>query len=73
MRAVQAVLREIAGLFVDDGSLAALILLWLAVVWLVLPRLEIVAQWRGPIMVAGLLVLLVLSAWRFARKRTTKS
>ena len=34
MNALRAILNELAGLFVDDGGLAVLVLAWLAVCWL---------------------------------------
>ena len=40
MSVLRTILNELAGLFVDDGSLAVLVLAWLAVCWLLLPRLQ---------------------------------
>lgn len=68
MRWIGTVLREIFGLFVDDGSFAVAILVWLAVVWLVLPRLAVPAVWVGPVLFAGLALILVESATRRARR-----
>jgi hypothetical protein len=65
---IRAVAREIYGLFVDDGAFALLILLWLAIVWQGLPRLGFPPQWTGALLFAGLALLLVGSAMRYARR-----
>ena len=62
------IFREVLGLFVDDGSLAIAILLWLGALWL-LP-LGAFARWKGLILFAGLAFILVGSALRYARKRS---
>lgn len=69
MNALKAMLREIFGLFVDDGSLAIAVLVWLALLRLLLPQLSVPAVWRGVILVAGLLGILLESALRRARQR----
>lgn len=65
---MRTVLREVFGLFVDDGSFAIAILAWLLLVWLVLPRLGVEAGWTGLILFAGLALILVESATRRARQ-----
>jgi hypothetical protein len=52
MRALATILRELVGLFVDDGSLAAGAVVWAAICGLGLPLLGV-----GPRAEAGLLVL----------------
>jgi hypothetical protein len=69
VNALKAMLREIFGLFVDDGSLAIAVLVWLALLRLLLPQLPVPAVWRGVILVAGLLGILLESALRRARQR----
>lgn len=64
---LRSILTEIWGLFVDDGSFALAILIWLAVCWLVLPRFGVPPQAEGPILFAGLAIVLVESAFRRAR------
>jgi uncharacterized membrane protein len=59
--------REIYGLFVDDGSFALAILLWLGVVWLLCPRLA-ATEWQGVIQFGGLALILIESAARRARR-----
>ena len=66
---VRSVLREVIGLFVDDGSYAAAILVWLLLAIFVLPRLAPGAHWTGPVLFAGLAVILIESALRFSRRR----
>lgn len=61
-------LREVFGLFVDDGSLAITMLVRLALLWL-LPQLSVSLVWHGVILFAGLLAILLESALRRARQR----
>ncbi len=68
MSAVGAVLRELWGLFVDDGLFALLILIWLVVVW-GLPRLGIPAALACILFAVGLAALLVASTARRAAQR----
>jgi hypothetical protein len=68
MKVVQTALREIYGLFVDDGSYALAILFWLLIVGLVFPRLPGGGSWRGPLLFLGLIVLLLENVRRSARK-----
>ena len=62
------ILREIFGLFVDDGAFAVTILVWLAVVALVPPRLGLDPSWTAVLLFAGLAVILIESATRRARR-----
>ena len=59
---------EFIGLFVDDGSLAAAVLIWIGAAWLLLPRLGLPPHWSTPILFIGLAVILVESAVRRARQ-----
>ena len=59
---------EFIGLFVDDGSLAVAVLAWLAVAWLLLPRLPLPPALPPAILFAGLASILVESALRRARQ-----
>lgn len=68
MRWFKAVLREVCGLFVDDGSFALAILVWLAIVWLVLSRVATLSVWCGPVLFAGLALILIWSAARRAKR-----
>lgn len=66
---LRSILQEIYGLFVDDGSFAIAILVWLALLWLLLPHLPVPAVWHGAILFAGLIAILIESALRRARQR----
>jgi hypothetical protein len=69
MQRLRSVVREIVGLFVDDGSFAVAILVWLAVV-LVLSRVVAEGRWLGCGLFVGLAVVLVESVLRSARRRS---
>lgn len=67
-RTLGAILTEIYGLFVEDGPLAAAILAWVAFAALALPRLDVARAWGGPILFAGLAVILIAGSLRGARR-----
>ena len=69
MRTFLTIIEDLWGLFVDDGTLAVGIVLWLLLVALVLPRTGISAQFDGAILVAGLILGLMENIWRAARKK----
>lgn len=58
---------ELAGLFVDDARFAGAILLWLALTWLLLPRLGLPAPLPPLVLFAGLAAILAESALHRAR------
>lgn len=60
---------ELIGLFVDDGALAAGVLIWLLICWLLLPRAGLPTVWPPFILFAGLMLILVESVVRAARRR----
>jgi hypothetical protein len=66
---IVASLRELIGLFVDDGSLAVTALAWLAVCGLVLPSLGVAGAWLGVALFAGLAAILAENALRTARRQ----
>lgn len=68
MHWLRAILREIFGLFVDDGSFALSILAWLCVVWLLLYRPFVSPRWTGLILFLGLALILLGSTTRYARR-----
>ena len=63
------IVAELFGLFIDDGSFAIAILVWLGVLWLALPHLPINDIWRAMILFAGLAIILIESVLRRARQR----
>jgi membrane protein implicated in regulation of membrane protease activity len=69
MRWLKSIVREILGLFVDDGSLAIAILIWLALTVALLPRVAETRWWANLVLFAGLAVILIESVLRYARQR----
>jgi hypothetical protein len=68
MRWLKTIVAEVFGLFVDDGSFALAILVWLGVVWAGVSRLRMPSVWHGVVLFAGLTAILAASAWRGARR-----
>jgi hypothetical protein len=68
MLGLKTVMAEFIGLFVDDGSFAIAIVVWLVVIWLTMPWLRIGGTLDGFVLFAGLAVILVESALRGARR-----
>jgi hypothetical protein len=66
MRWLRSIVREIVELFVDDGSFAVAILVWLVVV--LLGRMVAEGRWLGCVFFGGLAVVLIESVLRFARR-----
>ena len=69
MSSLKSIWSELIGLFVDDGSFAVAILVWLLACGLVLPRLGLHPVLPPAILFAGLIVVLALSAVTRAGKR----
>jgi hypothetical protein len=69
MNWLKNILREVFGLFVDDGSFALAIILWLAVVRWATPHLNIPSDITGVILFAGLALILAESATRYSRRK----
>lgn len=67
---LKSIAREILALFVDDGSFAIAILVWLALSVVGLPHIGAHQRVTGPVLFAGLAVILVESVLRFSRRRT---
>jgi hypothetical protein len=67
MKMIRTIVRELVGLFIDDGRLALSIVVWLAIVWLVLPAIGASAVVRGLALFLGLGSILVENAVRGAR------
>jgi hypothetical protein len=64
MAALRKIVAELVGLFVDDGSLAAVVLVWIAICGLVLPS----GHPHGLILFLGLALILAENVLRGARK-----
>ena len=69
MNWLKNIFHEVFGLFVDDGSFALAILLWLAVVRWAMPYLNVPSSLTGIILFAGLAVILADSATRYSRRK----
>ena len=66
MNVIKTALLEVFGLFVEDGSYAVAILVWLLCAGLLIPRLP-AASWHAPILFAGLILILLENVARSAR------
>jgi hypothetical protein len=69
MKWLKNIFREVFGLFVDDGSFALAILIWLAIVRWATPHLNISSGITGVILFAGLALILAESATRYSRHK----
>jgi hypothetical protein len=67
---LRSIVREVWGLFVDDGSFAAAIVVWLALAVLVLPRVGVSMRAAGPALFAGLVAILIESVLRAGHRRS---
>ncbi len=68
-RGLNTTLREIYGLFVDDGVFAGAILCWLLLIRMLMKAALASAVLLVLLLFAGLAVILVESATRYARRR----
>lgn len=68
MKTIMTALQEVYGLFVEDGSLALGILLWLGITAWLLPRFAISEGYRAPLLFGGLCALLLENVYRSARR-----
>jgi hypothetical protein len=69
---MKTALSELVSLFVEDGSLALAILIWLALAGLLVPRFDGSSLWQGAVLFAGLALILIENTWRRARGGRTK-
>jgi len=65
---LKIILVEIYGLFVDDGSFALVIVVWLGIASFMLPRIDIPSSANALILFAGLLLIMLESVLRRAGK-----
>jgi hypothetical protein len=72
VKVVITAITEVFGLFVEDGSLAIGILVWLAVAAFVFPLIAGSDTWRAPVLFVGLVALLVENVLRSARRHLRK-
>ena len=64
----KAILNELFGLFVDDGSLAVNLLAWTVLAGGALALLSDGGSWQAPVMLAGYLAILIENVLRSARE-----
>lgn len=66
---LKTILDEGYGLFVDDGSFAAAILLWIAATRVISWASIVPGEWSGVLLFAGLALILLWSTTSRARRR----
>jgi hypothetical protein len=66
MRVLTAIFQGLVSLFVDDGTFAATILIWIAFYGLMLQFLP-AGSWQGPTLFIGLAFILIENARRGAK------
>lgn len=69
MQSLKKIFTELFGLFVENGSFALAILIWLGLAWLVVPHLAIPPILSGPILFAGLALILIENTTRTSRPK----
>ena len=69
MSMLRSIADELVSLFVDDGSLVVLVLIWLTVCWLLLPKLSLPSPLLPVLLFVGLVAILTESAIRRAGER----
>lgn len=65
---LRTIATELWGLFVEDGRYALTIVVWLALVWLALPYLDLGRGWSAIVLAIGLLLILLEGTLRGARR-----
>ncbi len=68
MKAALEALQEVYGLFVEDGSLAIGIVVWLLVTIFIVPALHAPENLRAPLLFLGLAILLVENVVRASKR-----
>lgn len=67
MNTFLAILRELLGLFVDDGSLALALVAWCATAGFILPRVPF-SGWDGVVLAVGCIAILLGNVTMAARR-----
>jgi hypothetical protein len=68
MRWMKTIVQELFGLFIDDGSFALAIVVWIGVLWVLAGRVLYSATWSGAVLFAGLGLILFASTIRRSRQ-----
>lgn len=71
MKWLRTIIHEVYGLFVDDGSFAIAIVVWLVVLKLLVLYTNLANRWSGFLLFGGLAAILVESAFRAFRRPAT--
>lgn len=66
---LKTIASEVFGLFVEDGSFAVALLLWIALLWVLIHYVAISGVAAAALLFGGLAVVLVESVLRFARSK----
>lgn len=69
MNWTKAIWTRFLDLFIDDGNLVVAVLVWLAVCWLIMPRLGLLSVWPPVLLFVGLILILAESTVRCTRRR----
>ena len=72
MNVIKTALEELYGLFVEDGSLAVAIIVWLCIVGFAFPHIAGPSAWKGPVFFVGMAIILVENVVRSARRHKSK-
>lgn len=67
MTQLSVVMKELLGLFVDDGSLAIAVLAWVAIVAALIRVAGVSGALGGGLLFVGLAAILIENIWRAAR------
>jgi hypothetical protein len=67
MNLIVTTFKQLIGLFVEDGTLAILLIIWVGIAALVLPHVPIDSSWDGVILFAGCVAILIENVARAAR------
>ncbi len=70
MNILARILREVLDLFVDDGTLALLLVLWTIAIGLAAPLSAAMTDIGGPLLLTGYVVILFENVCRYARRAT---
>ena len=68
MNLIVTTFKNLIGIFVEDGTLAILLIVWVGIVALVLPRVPIDSSWDGVILFAGCVAILIENVVRAGRR-----
>jgi hypothetical protein len=68
MNLIVAAFKQLIGLFVEDGTLALFLIVWVGIAALVLPRVPMISSWDGVILFAGCVAILIENVIRAVRR-----